>query len=68
MEEVFSPSYSADAALLTVELLPGEVIIKEVAFQAGPSPKSSLALGAVCCDRLLQVTQSTHNFFDLLSI
>ena len=68
MEEIFSPSDPADAALVAVELLSGEVIIKEVALQARPGPEASLALRAVRCNGLPQVAQSTHHFFDLLSV
>ena len=68
VKEVFPTTDSTDSALIAVELLPGQVIIEEVALQACPGSKGCLTLGAVSRNGLPRVTHSADHFFDVLSI
>jgi len=64
VKEVVSAANSADAALITVELILRCVIIKEVTLHAAVATKANPAVAAGCAHWLPGVTQSTHHLLD----
>lgn len=61
MEEVIQPAHAADAAGRTMELLLGDVILKEAALEAGVCSEGHPTANAGRADWLAQRAQRANN-------
>ena len=61
MEEILAASYAADAALIAVELLLADVIVKHAAFQTRPLSKGDPTTATVFGYWLSTVTEGADH-------
>lgn len=68
VKEVGAAAHSAYAAVVTVELLLGGVVVEKLALHAAVAPERHAAGAAFCCYWLPGVAQGTDDLRDLLAV
>ena len=68
MEEILSAPNTANAACVTVKLLPREIIIKEIALQARPCSKGDFTARALAGYWLSCIAKGADDLLDVFSI
>ena len=68
MEVVVPPTNPADTAVLTVELLPVQFVIEEIALEAAVRAERDPTAGAVVSHGLAGVAQGAHDLCHSLAV